>query len=310
MNNVEATLVSLTVGDGADSAHVSTTGGHDDVSVLKLDERVDLAGGKVDLDGVVDLDGGIGVPDGSAVVGDKVGDSLLAELDTLDLAELVGSLLVGDSVDGESTLDVVDKSEVLAGLLELDHVHEASGEGGVGSHLAVDLDKSLHQDGVDLSTVESVLETVSQEDDQGQRLPELVGTGRRSGSVGAGQLVQHPVGGSCESLEMLLAGVSMCLFWMRGRVSVSSDWHCPSHIQNALPSLMGVLAASYDAVRGCPQTSATVVGTHGPRAIFNVSMCGGKDFGSELYFSPAGGLGVWCPKAERAVTSCDWEGVT
>lgn len=205
MHNVEASLVSLTVGDGSNSAHVSATGGHDNVTVVKLDERGDLAGGKVDLDGVVDLDERIGESDGSAVVGNKVGDTLLAHLDSLDLSELVSSLLIGDSVDGKSALDVVDKSEVLASLLELDDIHETGREGRVGSDLTVDLDESLHQNGVDLSAVESVLESVSQEDDQRKRLSELVGTGRGSGSVGAGQLVQHPVGGSCESLEMLLA---------------------------------------------------------------------------------------------------------
>jgi hypothetical protein len=225
VDDIEATLMSLSVGDGADSAHVSTSGGHDNVTVLKLDERGDLAGGQVDLDGVVDLDERVGVPDGSAVVGDEVGDTLLANLDSLDLAELVSSLLIGDSVDGKSALDVVDKSEVLAGLLELDDIHEASGESGVGSDLAVDLDQSLHENGVNLSAVQGVLETVSQEDDERQRLSQLVGTGRRSGSVGAGQLVQHPVGGSCESLEMLLAGVSL----VRGAEATESKLFASRH---------------------------------------------------------------------------------
>jgi len=40
--------------------------------------------------------------------------------------------------------------------------------------------------------------------DQGKGLTELVGTVGRSGSVGTGQLVQHPRGGSIEALKVVL----------------------------------------------------------------------------------------------------------
>lgn len=89
-------------------------------------------------------------------------DPALAELNTLDLAELVLSLLSLDAVDGEATLGVVDETEVLAGLLERDDVHESSGVGGVGADLAVDLDQTLHHDGLDLATVQGVLETINE----------------------------------------------------------------------------------------------------------------------------------------------------
>lgn len=95
---------------------------------------------------------------------DNIWDSLLSELDSSDLAELVFGLLLGDSVDGESTLGVVDETEVLASLLNGDDIHETSWECGVGSGLSVDLDKSLHENGLDFSAVQSILETVAQED--------------------------------------------------------------------------------------------------------------------------------------------------
>lgn len=136
---------------------------------------------------------------------DQEWDSTATKLDTLDLAQLVLGLLVLDSVDGESTLGIVDETEVLASLLNGDDVHEAGGEGGIGADLAVDLDKSLHQDGLDLAVVESILESVSDEDDQGHAVAELVRTGRRLGSVGAGQLVKQPVRGGAEALLVLLA---------------------------------------------------------------------------------------------------------
>lgn len=90
-------------------------------------------------------------------------DPALAELNTLDLAELELSLLSLDAVDGETALGIVDETEVLAGLLEGDDVHESSGVGGVGADLAVNLDQTLHHDGLDLATVQGVLETISKE---------------------------------------------------------------------------------------------------------------------------------------------------
>lgn len=118
----------------------------------------------------------------------QVGNSALAELDTLDLAELVLCLLVGDAVDGEAALGVVDKAEVLAGLLDRDDVHQARGEGGVGADLAVNLDEALHENGIDLARVESVLQSVAEEDDKRQRVAELVRTGGGLGGIGTWEL--------------------------------------------------------------------------------------------------------------------------
>lgn len=114
----------------------------------------------------------------------QVGNSALAELHALDLAELVLCLLVGDPVDSEAALGVVDETEVLAGLLNRDNVHQTGREGGVGADLAVNLDEALHEDGIDLASVERVLQAVAEEDDQRQRVAELVRTGGSLGSIG------------------------------------------------------------------------------------------------------------------------------
>jgi hypothetical protein len=63
VDDVETTIVALTVGDDTDTTHVTTTGGHDDDTSVELDEVNDLASGSLDLDSVVDLDGGVGVTD-------------------------------------------------------------------------------------------------------------------------------------------------------------------------------------------------------------------------------------------------------
>ena len=56
---------------------------------VKLDELGDLAGLQVDADGVVHLDEGVWVADGAGIMGHQVGDSLGADDDLLDLAQLV-----------------------------------------------------------------------------------------------------------------------------------------------------------------------------------------------------------------------------
>lgn len=136
---------------------------------------------------------------------DQEWDSAAAELDALDLAQLVLGLFGLDPVDGEAALGVVDKAEVLARLLDGDDVHEARGVGLVGADLAVHLDQALHQDGPRLAVVEGVLEAVADEDDEGHAVAELVGAGRGLGRVRARELVEEPVAGRAEALLVLLA---------------------------------------------------------------------------------------------------------
>lgn len=95
----------------------------------------------------------------SRIVRNQEWDPALAKLDTLDLSKLVFSFLSLDAVHGESTLGIVDETEVLASFLDGDDVHEASRVGGVSADLAVDLDETLHHDGVGLTRVESVLQS-------------------------------------------------------------------------------------------------------------------------------------------------------
>ena len=187
VDDIETSDVTLTVGDDADTASVTTSGDHGDVTDLELDELVELASLQIELDGVVDLDQGIGVTEGAAIVGDNEGDTLGTELNLLDLAQLVLGLLGSDTVDGETTLGIVDQTEVLTGLLDGDGIHESSGVGSVGTDLTVDLDETLHKDVLDLLSVEGVLQTVAHQDDQGQALTELVGTSSGAGSLQEGE---------------------------------------------------------------------------------------------------------------------------
>ena len=63
-------------------------------------------------------------------------------------------------MDREASLHVVDDAEVLPGLLDLDDIHEAGGELGVGPGLAVYLDQALLHDRLHLLHGEGILQTV------------------------------------------------------------------------------------------------------------------------------------------------------
>jgi len=147
--------------DSSNSAGVTSSSDHAKVAGVKLDGILDLARGDVDLDTVVDLDDGIGVPDGSAIGGVQVWNSVGSGLGLSDLAQLVLGLLGSDSVNSESSLHVVDDAEVLSGLLDLDDIHESSWELRISSGLAVNLDQSLLEDGLNFLGGEGVLQTVS-----------------------------------------------------------------------------------------------------------------------------------------------------
>ena len=128
VDNVEGAGMSLSGHDSSNSASVTSSSDHAKVAGVKLDGVLDLASGDVHLDAVIDLDDGVGVSDGPSISGVQVGDSVGASLDGSDLAQLVLGLLGGDPVHGEPSLHVVDDTEVLSGLLDLDHVHETGRE--------------------------------------------------------------------------------------------------------------------------------------------------------------------------------------
>jgi len=122
-----------------------------------------------------------------------------------DLAQLVLGLLGRDLLNDESSLDVEQQSVVtVSNLLQSDHIHESGGELDVSSDLAVDSDQSLLENHEHLSLGEGESQSVSQEDDQGQTLSRLVRTSRGFGSKDSGQLVKHPVLGSCETFQTKL----------------------------------------------------------------------------------------------------------
>jgi len=160
---------------------------------VELDEVLDLIGLHVHDDGVQLLHKGIRVTDGAAVVGEDLGNLLVSKPQVLHLAQLVRGFLLGNPVHDEATLAVVHEAEVLIGLVNVKHIHESAGVCLVNLNLAVNLNQPLLEDGVGLSTIQSVLQPVPQDEDKGKALTLLVGTGRRLGGENASQFVKHPV---------------------------------------------------------------------------------------------------------------------
>ena len=128
------------------------------------------------LDGIRDLDIGVGISDGSSVMGNDVGDLVLSELLLNNLEELEGSLLLVNLVGDESSLDVVEDSEVLVGLLNCNNIHLSKRESVVSSDLSVNLDESfLILDNLSsLVSGVSVLESLLEEHIEGNALSKLM----------------------------------------------------------------------------------------------------------------------------------------
>ena len=63
VDNVETTVVTFSVGDDTNTAHVTTTSDHSDHTSVELDKVGDLTSRKVNFNCVVDIDGWIGVTD-------------------------------------------------------------------------------------------------------------------------------------------------------------------------------------------------------------------------------------------------------
>lgn len=142
-------------------------------------------------------------PHSSTVVGHDVWDLLLADALSNNLAELEASLLIVNLVWLESSLDVVENSEILVSFFNSNNVHLAKRESGVSSDLSVDLDESLLvlDDLLSLVSGESVLESLLEENGEWDALSKLVWTSRWLGSVHSLEFSEVPLLWSGDSLD-------------------------------------------------------------------------------------------------------------
>lgn len=113
MNDIETSNMLLTVNDYTCATHVTATSDHDNVAGVEGGKVDNFALLKVKLHGVVDLDGWIGVTDRPPVVRNDMRDTLGAKRNFADLEKLVGCFLGGDAMNCESTLHIIQQTEML-----------------------------------------------------------------------------------------------------------------------------------------------------------------------------------------------------
>ena len=150
----------------------------------------------------------------------------LPQLHPLHFPKLILRLLIRNAMHCETTLSIIDETEILARLLDADHVHETCWVSGIGTDFAVDFDEALHYDCFGFPGVEGVFETfktqllvltpptvrvgdsfpaipISDEDDQGHAIPQFVRTWASFWRISTAQLVEQPVRWRCQPLLML-----------------------------------------------------------------------------------------------------------
>jgi len=162
MDNIEATDVSISVDNDTDSSDVVTGGDQRKIASFEGNVVNNGTSGDVNLDGIQNLDSGVGESDGTAIVGDNVGDLVGADRSLGDLAELVLGFFLTNVSEDESSLYVIENSVKFTSLLDADDVHQTSRESGVLSDLAIDGDVTflVIYDHHDFSSSESILKTV------------------------------------------------------------------------------------------------------------------------------------------------------
>ena len=91
--------------------------------------------------------------------------------------------LIPDGVKTETTLGVIEKTEVLVSLGDRDNTHETSRVGLISPDFAVNLNMPLHQDGDDFTVGKSILQPVPDDKNKRKALSRLVWSRRWLGGL-------------------------------------------------------------------------------------------------------------------------------
>jgi hypothetical protein len=207
-NNVEGTVVLLDVHDGTHSSTIVTAGEHHQGTNVELEDIRHLSSIERDLDTVVDLDIRIGVSDGASIVSDGNRDLVGSHIDLLNSAELVMGLLSVNAVQNETSLGVEHETESVVGLLQFNDIHEPRRVVVVSADLSVDLDATFHTDLHAFLVGQGILESVTEDNGDGQALTELVRSLGRAGGPDTTHLPEVPMGRRIEALQMLFRSTS------------------------------------------------------------------------------------------------------
>jgi hypothetical protein len=126
----------------------------------------------------------------------------------LDSAELVLGLFSVNTVQNEASLGVVHETESVVGLFQFNDIHETRGVVVVSADLSVNLDATFHTDLHAFLVGQGILESVTEDNGDGQALTELVGSLGRTGGPDTTHLSEVPMGRRIEALQMLFRSTS------------------------------------------------------------------------------------------------------
>ena len=142
---------------------------------------------------------------GPSVVCNNVRNSLLSDLLLNDFAELESGLLLVNLMRLESSLDIIENSEIFISFFNCHNIHLTEWESGISSDLSIDLNKtSLVLDyPSSLVSGKSVLESLLQKHGKWNAFSKLVRTGGWSGSVNSLEFSKIPLMWSSNSFDNL-----------------------------------------------------------------------------------------------------------
>jgi len=167
VDNIERPGMPFNVDEDSDPTGVRSSGDGNERAGLQLGPLQNFVRFNVQQDGVTNTDVGVGESERASVVGGDVGGAVWRIPSALDAADLDADFISLNFVEDEFTLGVVQQTVFVAGLLNSDDIHETSGEFGVGADAAINFDESLSGDVVDFFVRQSVLQTVPNDQAQG-----------------------------------------------------------------------------------------------------------------------------------------------
>ncbi len=156
--------MSFDVKDGSDSTDVVTSSNVGQMSWLVGDPADNLVVLQIVLNGVMFVNVWVWESDGSGVVSDDVWDLVRTDGFSSNLAKLEVGFWTLDTDQSESSFLIIQKSETLSSLDDIEHIHNSHWEFGISSDFMINFESCLFilSDNGDLFTVSCQSETISE----------------------------------------------------------------------------------------------------------------------------------------------------
>jgi hypothetical protein len=145
-------------------------------------------------------------------MGNDIWNLVLSEGFSHDLAKFERGFFGINGNGLEASFNVQKDAEMFASLGNGNDVHESTGESVISSDLVIDLNVSVvlvFADLEDFLSVESVLQSVSEENREGKTLSHFMGSGSGTSGIHSTEFSQLPMFGGKHTLQMLFRSSSL-----------------------------------------------------------------------------------------------------